>query len=125
MAIKGDGRTMQPEYRHWIKMKSRCNAKSGPYYKNWASRGIKVCEEWTNDFWAFRNHIGPKPSPKHSVDRIDNDKGYEPGNVRWATQSEQLKNRRPITQETKDKIAESVRQNWANDLRNRTWKWSR
>lgn len=125
MSYKGDGRTKQPEYRNWKKMKSRCSAKSGPYYKNWAGRGITVCDEWVNDFWAFYNHIGPKPSNKHSIDRIDNDKGYEPGNVRWATQSEQLYNRRPMTKETKEKIRKGVKETWDKDLRIKTWKWSR
>jgi hypothetical protein len=53
-----------------------------------------VCAEW-KDFAVFLAHVGPRPSAKHSLDRIDNARGYEPGNVRWATLSEQARNRRP------------------------------
>ncbi len=59
-----------------------------PYY----DRGIRVCDEWLSDFPAFLAHVGRRPSERHSLDRIDNDGDYEPGNVRWATQSEQLFN---------------------------------
>ena len=85
------------EYTAWIRMKERtkefpvCKADKANYW----DRGIRVCEAWQNDFMAFYNHIGPKPSPELSLDRIDNDRGYEPGNVRWATRSQQMKNRRP------------------------------
>jgi hypothetical protein len=53
-----------------------------------------MCDEWIESFDLFLAHIGPKPDPRMSLDRIDNSKGYEPGNVRWATWPEQLKNRR-------------------------------
>ena len=54
-----------------------------------------MCEEWKNDFMAFYNHVGPKPSPELSLDRIENDGNYEPGNVRWATSIDQANNKRP------------------------------
>ena len=73
-------------------MKRRC--KDDPRYYE---RGICVLPQWANDFDAFYEYIGPQPSPKHSLDRINNDGNYEPGNVRWATASEQGTNRRPIT----------------------------
>lgn len=85
-----------PEYKTWARMKNRCFNVGGPDYPNYGGRGITVCEEWRSDFMAFFNHVGPRPTPKHSIDRIDNDKGYEPGNVRWATVAEQNLNRRPI-----------------------------
>jgi hypothetical protein len=70
-------------------MKTRCTNDKLRLWHRYGGRGIKVYELWLNDFEAFFQHIGPRPSPKHSVDRIDNDRGYEPGNVRWATVKEQ------------------------------------
>jgi hypothetical protein len=76
----------------WRSAKDRCHNPRHLKYHLYGGRGIFMCEEWRNDFAAFRDHLGPRPSPKHSVDRIDNDRGYEPGNVRWATQKEQMQN---------------------------------
>jgi len=80
-----------PEYQAWHSMKRRCmpNHPAGYY-----ARGIRVCREWQKDFESFRIHIGPRPSLKHSVDRIKNHQGYRPGNVRWATAKEQMRNTR-------------------------------
>lgn len=92
--MRQNPRTRMPEYRAWAAMKSRCSnpkEKCSAYY---LGRGITVCEEWKASFSAFLEHIGPRPSAKHSLDRIDNDGHYEPGNVRWVTQREQLLNRR-------------------------------
>lgn len=83
-----------PEYRAWQNMKARCYNKKRHQYYLWGGRGIKVCDEWLNDFTAFYKHIGKRPSPKHSLDRIDNNKDYEPGNVRWETANNQNANRR-------------------------------
>ena len=91
------GKARTPEYKIWINMRSRCAGKcpehtSKYYYK----RGIKVCDEWdrSNGFESFISHVGWRPSNKHSLDRINNNGNYEPGNVRWATRSEQAKNTR-------------------------------
>ncbi|KKL15314.1 hypothetical protein LCGC14_2068940 [marine sediment metagenome] len=83
-----------PEYRAWSHMKERCQNSNVRGYRNYGGRGIEVCGEWINNFQAFYDHIGSKPSPKHSLDRIDNDGNYEPGNVRWATAKIQANNKR-------------------------------
>lgn len=85
-----------PEYRAWAGLLWRCNPKSHSYTwsKHYVGRGITVCPRWRADFAAFLADMGPKPTAKHSIDRIDNDGNYEPGNCRWATHSQQMKNRR-------------------------------
>jgi hypothetical protein len=85
-----------PEYRAWASMNSRCYSTTHPQYDDYGGRGVRVCETWRNSYEEFYKHIGPRPTDKHSLDRIDNNKGYEPGNVRWATYEEQNKNRRAI-----------------------------
>jgi hypothetical protein len=87
------GRTGTSEHRAWVNMLQRCENPNHKSYKNYGGRGIAVCERW-HDFQAFVADVGPRPSPSLSLDRIDNDGGYEPGNVRWATRSEQNSNRR-------------------------------
>ncbi len=82
------------EYSAWMNMKSRVRGYTDEQTKLYVDRGITVCQEWETDFLAFLSHIGPRPSSAHSLDRKDNNKGYEPGNVRWATSSEQALNRR-------------------------------
>ncbi len=80
-------------YSIWKGMKRRCGQLGNQPHDRYAGRGIRVCDEWVNDFEAFAKHIGPRPGPEFTVDRINNDKGYEPGNVRWATKIEQGANR--------------------------------
>lgn len=91
------GMINSPEYTAWSNMQNRCFKKNQKAWPNYGGRGITVCEEWVNDFTAFFDYVGLRPSSKHSLDRIDNDGNYEPGNVRWATRSVQNANKRSRT----------------------------
>lgn len=84
-----------PEYRAWTAMRTRCYNPNYPQYADYGGRGVVVCEQWRNDFAAFYAYLGPRPSAIHSLDRHPDPVGnYEPGNVRWATPTEQSRNRR-------------------------------
>lgn len=82
------------EYLAWIGMRVRCHDESSPGWSNYGGRGIVVCERWKDSFSQFLDDMGRAPSSKHSVDRIDNQGNYEPGNCRWATVEQQQRNRR-------------------------------
>lgn len=75
-------------------MIQRCTNSKNAKYALYGGRGITVAPEWMADYRAFFSHIGPRPSPRHSIDRIDTNQGYRPGNVRWATAREQAQNMR-------------------------------
>lgn len=90
-----------PEYNAWRGMKARCYKKSYQHYDRYGGRGIIVCDEWKNDFMAFYNDMGKKPTPKHQLDRIDNDGNYCKENCRWATPSQNCYNRSRYHNKTK------------------------
>lgn len=81
------------EFKAWTEAKQRCHNPKNEKFKWYGARGISVCAEWMDDFAAFYAHIGPCPDDCE-LDRKDNDLGYQPGNVRWATRSQQVMNRR-------------------------------
>lgn len=87
------GMSRTSEYRIWIGMLRRCEQPHRPEYKRYGARGITVCERW-HDFKAFFANMGRRPSPLHSIDRIDVNGNYEPGNCRWVLPVQQGRNRR-------------------------------
>lgn len=87
-----------PEYSAWLEMRARCGNPNNQRYRRYGGRGIAVCVEWEDSFEAFFSHIGPRPTQpenkrEYSLDRIDPDGDYRPGNVRWATAVVQANNR--------------------------------
>ena len=87
---KTHGCSNSPEHRAWAAMRNRCS-NSKPAYKHWNGRGIRVCKRW-GSFENFLEDVGPRPSAKHSIDRINVDGDYNPQNVRWATRKQQARN---------------------------------
>lgn len=89
------GGTGTVEYRAWQLMISRCENPSSTSYSRYGAAGIKVCKRWRESFDAFLTDMGERPSSQHSLDRFPNQRGdYEPGNCRWATATQQCRNRR-------------------------------
>lgn len=99
----------------WQMMRQRCQNPRATAYKFYGGRGIKVCEEWDTNFWAFACQMGPKPTPLHTIDRIDPDGDYEPGNCRWASPQEQRANQRPASRR-----AAKTRYIWNGEVRHLT-----
>lgn len=92
--ITKHGKSRSPEYTAWQHIKERCFVPSCSSFKDYGARGITMCPEWRDSFDAFFAHVGSRPSPQHSIDRINNNGHYEPGNCRWATAEQQVSNRR-------------------------------
>lgn len=107
-----------PLYNLWTQIRDRCTHPASKHYNRYGGRGIRVAEQWDSSFECFMADIladiGPKPSPDYSLDRIDNDKGYEPGNVRWATRFDQANNTRRNIYLTASGETKSIAQ-WARE----------
>lgn len=103
------------EYRAWKSIKTRCNNPNYDHYHRYGGRGIRMHEGWQEDFETFLADVGFAPSPDHSIDRIDNDGNYEPGNVRWATRTEQSRNKDWVRKITIDGVTKTQPE-WAEEF---------
>lgn len=82
-----------PEYQAWVDMKKICLYPRNSSYRSYGAKGITVCQEWIESFEKFFACVGPRPTTKHSLDRINTKIGYEPGNVKWSSRKEQNRNK--------------------------------
>ena len=88
------GMSKTPEYKVWKSMRQRCHRASCKGYENYGGRGIKVCSRWMHSFDNFIADMGRRPGPKYSIERVNNDGDYEPGNCIWIPLRDQVKNQR-------------------------------
>jgi hypothetical protein len=86
---KTHGMSGTKEFGIWLTMNQRCTNPAVMHYDRYGGRGITVCDRWKNSFEAFYKDMGPRPTTRHTIERRDNNKGYEPGNCYWATYAEQ------------------------------------
>jgi len=114
-------------YSVWCVMKDRCSNPNNVAYHRYGGRGIKVCDEWVNDFAAFRAAVGTCPAKGMTLDRIDNDEDYAPGNMRWATRKEQANNRYTNVRITYNGMTKTLAEwaehfGWAYSVLGNRWK---
>lgn len=109
------GQSGSKEYWVWSGMIQRCTNKNHDAYYRYGGRGITVCERWASSFENFIKDLGHRPSDNHTLERIENDKGYMPGNVKWATKLDQGKNKCNNRLITVNGKTQHLNQ-WARDL---------
>jgi hypothetical protein len=93
-AITTHGMTSAPEFGVWTQIKSRCYNPRNASWQWYGGKGVKVCPQWLNSFEQFYFDMGPRPTPRHQIDRIDSDGDYEPSNCRWVTPTVNIRNRK-------------------------------
>lgn len=110
------GMRQSDEYNIWCGIKSRCTNPNHDAYDRYGGRGITICDKWKNSFPEFYLDMGERPGPEYSIERKENDKGYEPGNCYWATKTEQANNRRSNVFHTYNGITKTISE-WAREYR--------
>lgn len=129
--VHGEARKTK-EYNIWSKMKSRCLNTNDKSFHDYGGRGITVCDSWSCSYSNFLHDMGRAPSPKHSIERIENDKGYSPDNCKWATRIEQANNTR-VNRFVEYKGQTKTLSEWCRELnlnydmvegRLNKWKWN-
>lgn len=110
----GDPISITTEYNTWVHINQRCHNPSNKDYPNYGGRGIYVYPLWRESYEAFLMYIGKKPHPSYTIERLDVNKGYEPGNVKWATRDEQALNKRNNVYLTINDITKTVVE-WSKD----------
>ena len=102
------GMTKTPEHKTWSEMRQRCYNPNNNQFNDWGGRGIAVCDRWKDSFQNFYEDMGPRPSDKYSIDRIDNNGNYQPSNCKWSSRKDQARNTRKNVIESLEQ-AEEIR----------------
>lgn len=108
------GMSNTPTHKVWLSMRTRCENPNDKRFDRYGGRGITVCDRW-QDFEAFLADMGERPSLAHSIDRIDNDGSYTPENCRWATSTQQVRNRSTTLLQEYNGITKPLA-DWADEL---------